>query len=131
MFLAGCAGVVLLSTLDVAFVATASAVLPTRDGEAIVRLGVVMLAIAFSGIVSKSSVKGVKMVISLILVILLALMLWQQLPSVVGASWLIEATKDPMWRTVNSYQTLIVASGLMLSLFMIIPKQKHKKSKHD
>ncbi len=133
MFLAGCAGVVLLGTLDDAFVVTASAVLPIKDSEAVVRLSVVMLAIAFSGIVFKSSIKGFKQVVNWILVILLALMLWQQLPSVVGADWLVAATKDSWWGVINDYQTLIVATGLLLSLFMIMPKEKekHKKSKHD
>ncbi len=131
MFLSGCAGIVLLSTLDNAFVSTAGAVVPGNDGDSIVRLGVVILSVVFSGVFFKKASKGINLFLSIILVFLLAIMFWQQLPYLVGASWLLDTVDTQYWRQVNDYQTLVVASGLLLSLFAVMSKVKHKKSHKD
>ena len=47
LFFAACAGIVLLESLDPTVVTTASAVLP-GEGEAYIRLAVVMLSVIFS-----------------------------------------------------------------------------------
>lgn len=130
MFLAGCAGIVLLSGLDTEFISTAGTVVP-GEGEATVRLLVVMFSVAIAGLSYRGSVKGLRFVSNTAVVFLLAAMLWVQLPPVVGASWLVDTMQEKAWRTTKDYQTPIIASGLGLSLLVVMTKEhKPKKSKH-
>jgi len=131
MFLAGCAGIVLLATLDNAFVATAGAVVP-GEGEATIRLAVVMFTIVLAGLSFKGSVRGLRFVSNGLVVLLLAAMLWLQLPPVVGASWLVDTMQERAWEITQDFQTVIIASGLAISLLVVMTKDhKPKKSKHD
>jgi hypothetical protein len=130
MFLTACAGIVLLGTLDTTFVATAGAVVP-GEGEATVRLFVVMFSLIISGVAFRGSVRGARLISNGLVVILLAAMLWLQLPPIVGASWLVDTMQESAWQTTKAFQTLIIASGLAVSLLVIMTKDhKPKKSRH-
>jgi hypothetical protein len=132
MFLAACAGLVLLSSLDPVVVTTAAAFVP-QEGEAYVRLLVVLLSIVFSAMMFKNSVHGSKIFLHALLVVVTALMLWLLLPSATGVSWLLDNSKESIWQNVNDYRTLIVASGFSLSLLVVLMKSGHHsghKSKH-
>lgn len=132
MFLASCAGLVLLSSLDPVVVSTAGAFVP-REGDAYVRLAVVLLSIIFAAMMFKNSVHGTQMIVHVILAIVTACMLWLLLPSVTGVSWLLDNSKQTIWRHVNDYRTLIVAAGFSLSLLTVLTKNiSHSghKSKH-
>ena len=130
MFLAACAGIVLLSSLDTAFVATAGAVVP-GEGEATVRLLVVLFSMTLAGLAFRGSVRGLRIVSNALVVLLLSAMLWLELPPIVGASWLVDTMSEQAWRTTQNFQSLIIASGLGLSLLVIMTKDhKPKRSKH-
>ncbi len=131
MFLAGCAGIVLLATLDNTFVATAGAVVP-GEGEATIRLTVVLFTIILAGLSFRGSVRGIRFISNGLVVVLLAAMLWLQLPPVVGASWLVDTMQERAWEITQDFQTVIIASGLGLSLLVVMTKDhKPKKSKHS
>jgi hypothetical protein len=131
MFLAACAGLVLLNSLDPVVVTAAGAVVP-GEGEAYVRLSVVLLSIVFSGLVFRGTTKGTALVLSTIVSLLLAVMLWTTLPSATGLSWLINTIDTEYWNNINNFKTLIIAAGFSLSLLAVLFGQNkpHKKSKH-
>lgn len=131
LFLAACAGIVLLSSLDPVVVTAAGAIVP-GEGEAYVRLAVVLLSIVFSGLVFRGTTKGTALVLNTFIVVLTALMLWVTLPESTGVSWLVDSIDSSYWKTLSDFSTLIIASGFALSLIAILfgHKKPHKKSKH-
>lgn len=134
MFLAACAGLVLLNSLDPVVVTAAGAVVP-GEGEAYVRLAVVLLSIVFSGLVFRGTTKGSALVLNTVVVILLAVMLWVTLPSATGVSWLIDGIDNEYWKVTNDFRTLIIAAGFALSLLAVLfghkkSHVKHGKGKH-
>ncbi len=131
MFLAACAGLVLLSSLDPVVVSTAGAFVP-KEGEAYVRLAVVLLSIIFAAMMFKHSVKTSQLYLHVLLAVVTAVMLWLLLPSVTGVSWLLDNSKEDLWQMVNDYRTLIVAAGFSLSLLAVLTKSSHHggRAKH-
>ena len=131
VFLAACAGLVLLSSLDPVVVSAAGAFVP-HEGEAYVRLIVVLLSIIFAAMMFKHSVKSGYLYLHVLLALLTAVMLWLLLPSVTGVSWLLDNSKEAIWQNVNEYRTLIVAAGFSLSLLAVLTKASHHsgKAKH-
>jgi hypothetical protein len=131
LFLAACAGIVLLNSLDPVVVTTAGAVVP-GEGEAYIRLAVVMLSIVFAGLVFRRTVKGSALFLNAFIVVLTSLMLFVTLPEATGLSWLIQAIDLEVWKRINDFKTLIIVTGLSLSLVSILlgQKKEHKKSKH-
>lgn len=135
MFLAACAGLVLLNSLDPVVVTTAGAIVP-GEGEAYVRLAVVMLSIVFSGLVFRGTTKGTALLLNTFIIIILGVMLWLTLPSVTGVSWLVSSIDSEYWKTVFDFQTLIIALGFALGLLAVLfghkkPSHgKHNKGKH-
>lgn len=131
MFFAACAGLVLLNNLDPVVVTAAGSVVP-GEGEAYVRLAVVMLSIVFAGLVFRGTTKGLSMVLNAIIAILLALMLLLTLPSATGISWLIDIVDSDIWQSLDDFKSLIIAVGFALSLVVVLTghKKPHKKSKH-
>lgn len=132
MFLAACTGIVLLGSLDQAVVTAAGSVVP-GEGEAYVRLAVVVAAMCFAGFIFRGKVKGTMLPLNAIICLLLSLTLWLTLPAVTGVSWLTDGSTTEPWQQLNDFETLIIASGFLLSLISILltrPHEKHKKSKH-
>lgn len=131
MFLSACAGLVLLGSLDPVVVTTAGAIVP-GEGEAYIRLAVVMLSIVFAGLVFRGTTSGSSFVINTFLALILAVMLWLSVPAVIGVSWLTESSSNNYWKDVNNFRTLIIALGFALSLIVVLlgHKKPHKKSKH-
>ena len=120
MFFASCAGLVLLHSLDPAVVSTAAAVVP-GEGEAYVRLAVVGAALVFAALMFRGTVHGMtSLLLHAFVVLLLALMLWVTLPSATGLSWMLENSRESVWRTVNDFRSLIVAAGFSLSMVVIL-----------
>jgi hypothetical protein len=131
MFLAACAGLVLLNSLDPVVVTAAGSVVP-GEGEAFVRLAVVLLSIAFAGLVFRGTANGSAMVLNAFIAVILAVMLWLTLPAATGVSWLVDGINNEYWQDVNNFRTLIIALGFALSLIVVLlgHKKHHKKSKH-
>jgi hypothetical protein len=129
MFLAACAGLVLLNSLDPVVVTTAGAVVP-GEGEAYVRLSVVLLSIVFSGLVFRGTTKGTALVLDTVISVLLAVMLWITLPSATGVSWLINSIDTTYWNTMNDFRTLVIAAGFALSLLAVLFGHKKHHGKH-
>jgi hypothetical protein len=131
LFLAACAGIVLLNSLDPVVVTTAGAIVP-GEGEAYIRLAVVMLSIVFSGLVFRRTIKGSALILNGIIVLFTSLMLWVTLPGATGVSWLIDSIDSEVWLRANDFSSLIIAAGLSLSLVSLLigQKKEHKKSKH-
>jgi hypothetical protein len=131
LFLAACAGIVLLNSLDPVVVTTAGSIVP-GEGEAYIRLIVVMLSIVFSGLVFRRTIKGSSLFLSGLIVVLTSLMLWATLPGATGVSWLIDSIDTEIWARISDFSTLIIATGLSLSLVSLLigQKKEHKKSKH-
>lgn len=132
MFLAACAGLVLLNSLDPVVVTAAGAVVP-GEGEAYVRLAVVLLSIVFSGLVFRGTTKGSALVLNTVVVVLTAVMLWVTLPSATGVSWLIDGIDNEYWKVINDFRTLVVATGFALGLLAVLfghKKSSHGKGKH-
>lgn len=120
MFLAACAGIVLLGSLDPTIVATAGSVVP-GEGEAYIRLSVVTLSLIFAALMSKNHVKKVTgFILHGLLVILTALMLWSSLPSLSGVSWLVDSTDMSSWQTLDDFKTLVIALGFSMSLIVLL-----------
>jgi hypothetical protein len=128
MFLSACAGLVLLNSLDPVVVTTAGAVVP-GEGEAYVRLAVVIMSIVFAGLVFRGTTKGSALLLNCLVVVILAVVLWLTLPAVTGVSWLLEGANIDLWIRVNDYRTLIIASGFALSLVAVLLARK--RSSHD
>jgi hypothetical protein len=132
MFLAACAGLVLLDSLDPVVVTAAGAVVP-GEGEAYVRLVVVLLSIVFSGLVFRGTVKGSGLVLGTVIVGILGTMLWVTLPSATGISWLIDGIDSEYWNIINDFRTIIIAIGFALGLLAVLfghKKPHHGKGKH-
>lgn len=132
MFLSACAGLVLLSSLDPVVVTTAGAVVP-GEGEAYIRLAVVMLSIVFAGLIFRGTTSGSAIALNSFVAVILAIMLWLTLPEVTGVSWLIKSVGNDYWKDINNYRTLVVALGFSLSLLAVLfghKKPHHKKGKH-
>jgi hypothetical protein len=127
MFFAACSGIVLLSSLDVTFVATAGAVVP-GEGEAVVRLAVVLAAIGIAALAFKGSVHGARIVMHVLLAFLLGCVLWLELPALSGASWLLDSITTTQWKFLDAFQSPIIATGLALSLVLLLSRDhKYKK----
>lgn len=128
LFFAACAGLVLLESLDPAVASTAGALIPA-EGESYIRIGVVMLPIAFGALMTRDTVKSSRLPGHLVLTVITALMLWLMLPKASGVSWLIESATEPMWNDVDAFKTLLIAIGFVASLVATMhPHAKHKKS---
>ena len=127
MFLAACAGVVLLDSLDPAVVTTASAIVPVQDADSYIRLAVVLLSVVFAAMMFKNTVSTGHMLYSIFVVLTLGSMLWLLLPESSGVSWLLESTQQSVWQDTNSFKTLIIASGFSLSLIDILFVRRYAK----
>ena len=123
MFLAACAGLVLLGSLDPTVVTTAGAVVP-GEGEAYIRLGVVILSIIFAAMIFRHTVKGSTLYMHALVVIFMAGTLWILLPGVTGVSWLMDSTEQSIWSTLHDFRSLIIGAGFASSLFAVITKTK-------
>lgn len=127
MFLAACAGLVLLNNLDDAVVTTAGAVVP-GEGEAYVRLAVVLLTLAFAGLVFRNTVKGSSLFVHGLIVVLIGATLWLNMPEATGVSWLADSIGESWWQEANNYRALIITAGFALSLVAVLTgHSKHKK----
>lgn len=131
MFFAACTGIVLLNSLDVTFVAAAGSVVP-GDGESIVRLLVVLGAVFISALAFRHTVKGGALLFHIVLAGLLGATLWLELPALTGASWLLTTISERSWEILDAFQSPIIATGLALSLVLLLSKDHKykKKSKH-
>ncbi len=132
MFLAACSGLVLLSSIDPVVITTAGSVVPS-EGEAYVRLSVVLLSIVFASMMFRNAVQGTKFLLHGLIALLLSVVLLLVLPETTGVSWLVAATEQQEWQDLNEFRSLILASGFALSLIAVLTTQKkthHKKSKH-
>lgn len=133
MFFAACAGLVLLSTLDTAVVATAGAVVP-GEGEAYVRLAVVLASLVFAAVFFASKVQGAKLIVHSIVALFVGVMLWLLLPEVTGVSWLVSGVSSDLWLDINQFSTLVIAATFAMSVLVVIPPRQHekrrRKSKH-
>lgn len=126
MFFAACAGVVLLDSLDPTVVTTAGAVVP-GDGEAYVRLAVIVVTLIFSAMMSRDSVRKMTgYMLHGLLVLLLGLMLWALLPYLSGISWLLNSVDEPVWQYVDDFKTVIIALGFSLSLVVVLKSKPVK-----
>jgi hypothetical protein len=132
MFLASCSGLVLLDSLDPAVVSTAGAIIPS-EGEAYIRLAVVILTMVFASMLFKNSLKTSLLPLHILVIILLASTLWLILPYTTGVSWLMENTRNSTWQDLKEFKTLFVAGGISMSLLVVMLQQsKHSKhSKHS
>ncbi len=131
MFLASCAGLVLLESLDPTVVTTAGAIVP-GEGEAFVRLAVVLLSLVFAAVMFRNSISKAQLPVHTLIVLLLGAILTILLPSATGVTWLLDTSKESLWQNVNDYRTLLIASGFALSLLAILLAKpaKHGKEKH-
>ncbi len=132
MFLATCSAMVLLGTLDPSLVGSAGSAFPS-EGEAIVRTLVIVVALLYATIMFRRSVHGLKMFLNIVCSILLGAMLASELPRLTGLSLFIPFVGETWWQQLNSYNSIIVLSGLALSLYLIYhrPTKKEKKKHHD
>lgn len=129
MFFAACAGVVLLTTLDPTVVATAASVVP-GEGEAYIRLAVVVASVAFAALLLRGSVhKPAEYMLHGLLVIVLAATLWAIMPELTNISWLEESTRQSTWEYVDDFKALVVAVGLSLSLLLLLKSRGGEKAK--
>ncbi len=133
MFLSACAGIVLLDSLDATVVATAAAVVP-GEGEAYIRLAVVLLSVAFAALMFRGTIHKLSgYFLHGILVTLTAVLLWAALPSLSGVSWLLESATQPIWEYVDDFRAIVVALGLALSLVVALRTkhpEAHGKGRH-
>lgn len=130
LFLAACAGLVLLSTLDPTVVSTAGAIVP-GEGEAYIRLAVVFFAMTFTAMMYRNSVASKQLPLHILEILLTANMLLILLPAVTGISWLLNLLKNNIWQQVDSFKTLIVAAGFSLGLLLVLIHGQHHKSKRS
>ncbi len=129
MFLAACASFVLLSTLDPVVIADAAAVLP-GDGEALARVLVVVISVLIAAIMFQKSVHGLKLSLNLLCSLAMSALLVLQLPGLTGLRVLLDLLSESWWLTLKGYDSVIVASGMLLSLFMVYHRNKPKSPKH-
>ncbi len=123
MYLAACAGLVLLSSLDPAVVTTAGAVVP-GEGVAYVRLSVVLLSMALAALMFRGTVHGSLLYLHFFIIVFMAGTLWALLPGVTGVSWLVDSTAEPQWQTVDDFKSLIIGAGFASSLLAIVTRSK-------
>jgi len=129
MFLASCSGLVLLDSLDPAVVSTAGAIIPS-EGEAYIRLAVVLLTMVFASMLFRNSLKSGFIPLHILVIVLLAVTLWIILPSTTGVSWLVDNSKNSIWQDTAEFKTLIVAGGISASL-LVVMLQQSKRAKHS
>ena len=131
MFLAACSGLVLLSSLDPTVVITAGAIVP-GVGEAYVRLSIVMLSILFAAMMFRGTTQGSKIFLNILIVIFLSGTLWLVLPRATGVSWLIDSTKESIWKSLDDFKSLIIATGFALSLLAVLVRggKQGRKTSH-
>lgn len=131
MFLAACTGIVLLQSLDPAVVTTAGAVIP-MDGESIVRLLVVLMSLIFAAVMFRQTIRNSQLALHIAVTVLIGVTLWLVLPASTGLSTLLDTSSMSLWREINEFRTLIIATGFSLSLLAILMAKppKHEKSKH-
>lgn len=131
LFLASCAGIVLLQSLDPAVVTTASAVIP-GDGEAIIRLLVVAMSVIFASMMFRQSISNAQLGLHILVGAIVGVMLWLLLPETTGFAPLLTIEKESLWKQVNEFRTLIIATGFSISLLTILVSKppKHEKGKH-
>lgn len=131
MFLAACAGLILLESLDPTVVTTAGAIVP-GEGEAFVRLAVVLLSVIFSGVMFRHSISASQVPLHIFIALLIGVTLALILPASTGVSWLLDTTRESLWQDVNDYRTLVIAGSFSLSLLAILLAKpaKHEKGKH-
>lgn len=133
MFLAACAGLVLLSSLDPTVVTAAASVIP-GESEGYIRMAVVLLSTAFAALMMRGSVhKAAEFLLHGLLIILTAAMLWGSLPALSGVSWLLDSTKQDVWVYVDDFKAMIVAVGFSLSLLVLLRSKgggEKSKGKH-
>jgi hypothetical protein len=127
LFFAACAGLVTVGTLDVAVVAAAGSAVP-REGEAYVRLTVIMFTMIFGALWSNHYSGKSGKFLHLVIALLVGVMLWLLAPPSSGVSWLVDGVTNRSWEIVNSFRTLIIAVAFSLSL-LTIPKKKPAHSK--
>lgn len=128
MFLSACGGIVLLSTLDPVLVTTAGAIIPA-EGEAIVRVLVVVATIVIASVLFRDTVVGMRSALNVVTGLLLGFLLLTQLPALTGLGVLIDIVNESWWRQIDDYSSLIVVAGLLVSLSMVLLK-KHSHKKH-
>ena len=130
MFLAACAGLILLNSIDPTVITTAGAIVPS-EGEAYVRLTVVLLSILFAAMMFRKSIQGSHVILHGFVGVVLALVLILILPETTGVSWLIDASRESIWQDVDNFRSLIVAGGFGLSLIAVLTTtRKHPRRKH-
>ena len=132
VFLGACGGLVLLNTLDPNVVTAAGSIIPS-EGESYVRFLVVFLSMSFAAMMFRHAINSSYIVLHVLISIFLAATLILILPASTGLSWLLDATKSDIWQTASEYKTLVVATGMSLSLLAILLQQsKHagRPAKH-
>lgn len=130
MFLSACAGIVLLNSLDPSVVATAGAIVP-GEGEAYVRLSVVILPIFFAVLLTRGAVHKITgLPLHLVVVVLISIMLWVMLPDLTRISWLQDSTNERVWDIVKPFNTLVVAIGFAISLVLSLKQKRGRGGKH-
>ncbi|MCA9346919.1 hypothetical protein KC960_05515 [Candidatus Saccharibacteria bacterium] len=130
VFLSACGGLVLLNTLDPTVVTTAGAIIPS-EGEAYVRLLVVLLSMIFAAMMFRGATKHSHLLLHFMISLLLGVMLLTIIPSSTGISWIMEITKNKIWQNVSDFETLIIAAGMSLSFLAILfGQRKHDVGKH-
>lgn len=131
LFLATCAGLVLLQSLDPTVVTTASAVLP-GDGEPFIKVSVVVMSLIFAAMMFRNTISSSQYILHGILSVLTGVVIWLILPLATGLSLLVDATNMQLWQDINEFRTLIIASAFSIGLLAILTAKppKHEKGKH-
>jgi hypothetical protein len=119
LFFAACTAVVLLQSLDPAVVSTAAAIVP-KEGEAYVKLLVLLLSLVFAALMFKGSVKSSHLALHGVVVVVGSALLLLVLPELTALSWLLEVRSNMLWQTAKEYETLIVTLGFSLSLLALL-----------
>lgn len=128
VFLATCAGLVLIGNIDGAAVTAAGSLIP-GEGEAYVKLAVTALTILSAGLIFRDMVAGRGIALHCGIMLLLSAMLWLILPAESGMSWLLDTTDTELWRLLSNFKTLIITAGFGLSLLAIANRQGKPKRK--
>lgn len=131
LFLAACAGLVLLQTLDPTVVTTAGAVIP-GDGESVIRLLVVAMSIIFAAMMFRQAISSAQLGLHMIVGVFVGVILWLLLPAATGLAPLRSVEQEGLWRDISEFRTLIFATGFSVSLLAILLAKppKHEKGKH-
>ena len=130
MFLAACAGLVLLGSMDPAVVSAAGSVL-SDSSEGYIRLGIVMVPIIFSALLFKHSTRTAQLPLQIIICLFIAMMLLLILPKQTGLPWLLSTAEHPVWQDIEEFLTILVAFGIALSLLAVMLRgHTSKKGRH-